>query len=205
MSSDKPVEVAQSVAVPSAQAWSVVCLCAAWCGVCRQYEVEFRALQQQFPQVRFVWLDVEDEEELVGDLDVETFPTLLIAHLDRPMFLGRCCRKSRCWSACWPRCKRRRPLRQGCLPRRRRCGAALRRSWLESSWYLQRLTLRINALRLQYGIHDQTGGYSPPFFFGRLHLELEAAGKQLQDGYRVFCTSGIELNTWHYSKLLNKP
>lgn len=88
MNSDKPVEVAQSVAVPSAQAWSVVCLCAAWCGVCRQYEVEFRALQQQFPQVRFVWLDVEDEEELVGDLDVETFPTLLIAHQDRPMFLG---------------------------------------------------------------------------------------------------------------------
>lgn len=88
MNSDKPVEVAQSVAVPSAQAWSVVCLCAAWCGVCRQYEVDFRALQQQFPQVRFVWLDVEDEEELVGELDVETFPTLLIAHLDRPMFLG---------------------------------------------------------------------------------------------------------------------
>ena len=88
MSSDKPVEVVQSVAVPSAQAWSVVCLCAAWCGVCRQYEVEFRALQQQFPQVRFVWLDVEDEEALVGDLDVETFPTLLIAHQDRPMFLG---------------------------------------------------------------------------------------------------------------------
>ena len=56
--------------------------------VCRQYEVEFRALQQQFPQVRFVWLDVEDGEELVGDLDVETFPTLLIAHQDRPMFLG---------------------------------------------------------------------------------------------------------------------
>ena len=88
MNSDKPVEVAQSVAVPSAQAWSVVCLCAAWCGVCRQYEAEFRALQQQFPQVRFVWLDVENEEELVGDLDVETFPTLLIAHQDRPMFLG---------------------------------------------------------------------------------------------------------------------
>ena len=88
MSSDKPVEVVQSVAVPSAQAWSVVCLCAAWCGVCRQYEVDFRALQQQFPQVRFVWLDVENEEELVGDLDVETFPTLLIAHQDRPMFLG---------------------------------------------------------------------------------------------------------------------
>lgn len=43
--------------------------------------------------------------------------------------------------------------------------------------------------RLQYGPHDQTGGYQPPVFFGRLLLELEASG-----GYRVFCFSGIESN-----------
>ena len=41
--------------------------------------------------------------------------------------------------------------------------------------------------RLQYAPHDQTGGYQPPVFFGRLLLELEASG-----GYRVFCFSGIE-------------
>ena len=67
------------------------------------------------------------------------------------------------------------------------------------------LTSRINTLRIQYSIHDQTGGYQPPVFFGRLLLELEAVPKQLQDGCRVFRTSGIELSTWHYSKLLNKP
>ena len=35
--------------------------------------------------------------------------------------------------------------------------------------------------------HDQTGGYQPPVFFGRLLLALEASG-----GYRVFRFSGIE-------------
>ncbi len=44
-----------------------------------------------------------------------------------------------------------------------------------------------------------------PFFLVACIWELEAASKQLQDGYRVFCTSGIKLSTWHYSKLLNKP
>ena len=43
--------------------------------------------------------------------------------------------------------------------------------------------------RLQYAPHDQTGGYQPPVFFGRLLLELEASG-----GYRVFCFSGTESN-----------
>jgi len=68
--------------------WSVVCLCAAWCGVCRQYEPEFQALQDKYPHVRFAWVDVEDQEALVGDVDVETFPTLLIGHGAQAMFLG---------------------------------------------------------------------------------------------------------------------
>lgn len=67
---------------------SVVCLCAAWCGVCRQYEPEFSALQSKFPRVRFVWMDVEDEEDLMGDVDVETFPTLLIGKAEQALFLG---------------------------------------------------------------------------------------------------------------------
>ena len=66
----------------------VVCLCAAWCGVCRQYAPEFEALKARFPQVRFDWVDVEDEEEVVGDVDVETFPTLLIGQGSKALFLG---------------------------------------------------------------------------------------------------------------------
>lgn len=68
--------------------WGVVCLCAAWCGVCRQYESEFQALQASYPQVRFEWVDVEDHEDLLGEVDVETFPTLLIGCDDQALFLG---------------------------------------------------------------------------------------------------------------------
>ena len=73
---------------PANTTLSVVCLCAAWCGVCRQYSPEFEALQEKFPQVRFDWVDVEDEEDLVGDVDVETFPTLLIGQGAKALFLG---------------------------------------------------------------------------------------------------------------------
>lgn len=68
--------------------WGVVCLCAAWCGVCRQYSTELQALQTAYPQVHFEWVDVEDQEDLVGDFDVETFPTLLIGHGERAVFFG---------------------------------------------------------------------------------------------------------------------
>lgn len=87
MSSGKSANAALQ-AMSGGAAWSVVCLCAAWCGVCRQYEPEFQALQEKFPQVRFGWVDVEDSEALMGDVDVETFPTLLIADGERAMFLG---------------------------------------------------------------------------------------------------------------------
>ena len=68
--------------------WQVVCLCAAWCGVCRQYEAEFQSLAIKFPGVRFSWMDVEEQEAVVGDLDVETFPTLLVANGEQAIFLG---------------------------------------------------------------------------------------------------------------------
>ncbi|QNP48546.1 thioredoxin family protein [Diaphorobacter aerolatus] len=66
----------------------VICLCAQWCVVCGQYRPQFEALAGQFPGVEFRWVDVEDEEEAMGDYDVETFPTLLIAEGDEPRFLG---------------------------------------------------------------------------------------------------------------------
>jgi len=68
--------------------WWVVCLCAGWCSVCRDYRALFDGLAAAHPQARFEWVDVEDEEALAGDLDVETFPTLLIADGRRARFLG---------------------------------------------------------------------------------------------------------------------
>ena len=66
----------------------VVCLCAEWCGVCRDYEARFKQLQTKFPHAQFLWLDVEDEADLMHPLDVENFPTLLLAVGDAPRFFG---------------------------------------------------------------------------------------------------------------------
>ena len=45
-------------------------------------------LAQRFPQVQFVWIDIEDQAHVVGDLDVDNFPTLLIQHGDVVSFFG---------------------------------------------------------------------------------------------------------------------
>lgn len=66
----------------------VVCLCADWCGVCGDYRQRFAQMQTRFPQAQFLWIDVEDEAELLHPLDVENFPTLLLAVGDEPRFFG---------------------------------------------------------------------------------------------------------------------
>jgi thioredoxin 1 len=69
-------------------AWVVACLCAAWCDTCQQYRSSFDALASRHPDKRFVWIDIEDQADVVGDLDVENFPTLLIQRGDTVAFFG---------------------------------------------------------------------------------------------------------------------
>lgn len=66
----------------------VACLCAGWCGVCRDYARVFAQVQAQLAPVRFVWVDVEDQAELVDPVEVDDFPTLLIANAAQPHFFG---------------------------------------------------------------------------------------------------------------------
>ena len=66
----------------------VACLCADWCGACREYKPRFEQLQAAFPGVLFVWVDVEDESDLVDPIEVENFPTLLMATHERVYFFG---------------------------------------------------------------------------------------------------------------------
>jgi hypothetical protein len=79
---------------PSAEPLLVACLCAAWCRTCDTYRdtlVATRdAMRRGHPDaaLRFVWIDIEDESELVGDLDIEDFPTLLLARGDQVLFFG---------------------------------------------------------------------------------------------------------------------
>lgn len=66
----------------------VTCLCALWCDTCEAYREGFFALAAEFPQTRFVWLDIEDDADQVGDLEVENFPTIRITRADVQLFLG---------------------------------------------------------------------------------------------------------------------
>ena len=67
---------------------TIACLCADWCGTCREYGAVFDALTAALPAHRFRWVDIEDEADLAGDVDVETFPTLLIAQGTQVLFAG---------------------------------------------------------------------------------------------------------------------
>jgi thiol-disulfide isomerase/thioredoxin len=66
----------------------VVCLCAEWCVVCREYRSRFEQVQGRFAGVRFRWIDIEDESDLVDPVEVDDFPTLLIVRGDAPVFFG---------------------------------------------------------------------------------------------------------------------
>ncbi len=83
-----PDNFAQLNAALAGGRWVVACLCAGWCDVCKQYRSGFEALASEFPDVQFVWIDIEDQADLVGDLDVENFPTLLMQHKDVVAFYG---------------------------------------------------------------------------------------------------------------------
>ncbi len=60
------------------QLW-VFCLCAQWCGTCREYQALFTQLASELPQACFKWVDVEEHDALLGELDIENFPTLVMA------------------------------------------------------------------------------------------------------------------------------
>lgn len=57
---------------------AVICLCAAWCGTCREYAPLFEQVAAAHPQLAFRWVDIEDEADALGDLDIDTFPTLVV-------------------------------------------------------------------------------------------------------------------------------
>ena len=66
----------------------VACLCAQWCGTCKDYAPLFESLRSEFPQATFRWIDIEDASDLVDPIEVEDFPTLLIASAGQARFFG---------------------------------------------------------------------------------------------------------------------
>lgn len=66
----------------------VACLCAEWCSSCRAYRDVFDRAASATPGARFAWIDVEDQPGVMGEAEVETFPTLLIARGASVAFFG---------------------------------------------------------------------------------------------------------------------
>ncbi|WP_133649788.1 thioredoxin family protein [Paraburkholderia flava] len=66
----------------------VACLCADWCGTCREYRPAFDALADRHPDICFAWIDIENHADRFDDLDVENFPTILIEDAATTRFFG---------------------------------------------------------------------------------------------------------------------
>lgn len=66
----------------------VLCFCAAWCDTCKEYQPKFDMLSARYPDASFVWIDIEDHPLLLGDEDVENFPTIAILHGAQVRFMG---------------------------------------------------------------------------------------------------------------------
>ena len=85
LTTDNRADVAAALAGPR---WTVACLCALWCGTCGTYRATFEELAARHPDTVFVWIDIEDQADVVGDLDIDNFPTLLIQREDKVAFFG---------------------------------------------------------------------------------------------------------------------
>ncbi|MFN9708235.1 MAG: thioredoxin domain-containing protein [Burkholderiales bacterium] len=67
----------------------VMGLCAQWCGTCRNYQPLFDSVRSQFAgRARFLWVDIEDHADCLGSIEVENFPTLLMACPEEIRFFG---------------------------------------------------------------------------------------------------------------------
>lgn len=66
----------------------VFSLCAQWCGTCRDWRPVVDAVAASHPQLHWHWLDIEDDADLIGDLEVETLPTLLVGRGRDVLFYG---------------------------------------------------------------------------------------------------------------------
>lgn len=74
----------------------VACLCAGWCRVCDGYAPVLEQVTDEVAAelaargvaLRRHWIDIEDEAELLGELDIETFPTVVVLDASAVRFAG---------------------------------------------------------------------------------------------------------------------
>lgn len=69
-----------SASPPARMSLNVICLCAEWCGTCRDFRPLFDRVASHAPTDRFLWVDIEAHEALLDSvgIEIENFPTLVI-------------------------------------------------------------------------------------------------------------------------------
>ena len=72
----------------SGRAFLVIGLCAAWCNTCDEFRETFEDIAAARPDSTFVWIDIEDDAEIAGDIDIDNFPTLAVFHRERLLHFG---------------------------------------------------------------------------------------------------------------------
>ena len=84
--------MADDSAMDTPEPLHVACLCAAWCRLCDGYRPVLEQVEAELRAAgatpRWHWIDIEDEADLVGELDVETFPTIVVCDARRVRFAG---------------------------------------------------------------------------------------------------------------------
>lgn len=66
----------------------VAFICATWCATCREFLPQVQRLADANPHASFLALDVEADADLLGDIDVDDFPTLVVAHPRGVLYYG---------------------------------------------------------------------------------------------------------------------
>jgi thioredoxin 1 len=66
----------------------VVSFCAAWCDTCTEFRGAYERIAAARQDMLFVWLDIEDDSAIAGDVDVENFPTLAVYRGTTPIHFG---------------------------------------------------------------------------------------------------------------------
>jgi len=78
----------QRLSAPQRGGLLVVCFCAAWCDTCDGVRAALQRIAAADPTAEYVWLDIEDDAALVGDIEIENFPTLAVYRDGEPVFFG---------------------------------------------------------------------------------------------------------------------
>ena len=66
----------------------VVCFCAAWCDTCDGVRAALQRIAARDTTNTYLWLDIEDDAALVGEIEIENFPTLAVYREGTALFFG---------------------------------------------------------------------------------------------------------------------